>query len=559
MSRLLLFSLLCTVFSTNQCLSDDSPQVQIKDTILTGTNRYVAAATTPVYSFRGIYYAEPPVGARRFSPPVTKKLPGGIYDATKSGPFCPQNLETTSIVFPRPFPSQEMNEDCLHLDVHTPSHNPGENLAVMVYFHGGAYVNGAAGYYDGSPYALFQNVVLVAANYRLGALGYLSTGDEAAFGNFALLDQQMALQWVHNHIKLFGGDPNRVTIFGESAGAVNVILHLQSHLSRGFFHRAISQSGVAHSPIMMSKNPHHVAQRLAKKLLCPTSSNKELVECLRTKAADDIVKVDMTDPDIPTLPFAPVVDGFFIEEEPLEALMTGKLTAGPELLIGVNNHEGGFSNLANRMHAKLLTDFNVQSFRKLLQFELQKFIPGDLSDLIHSIELMYGGKHGMTDKDALYQLTEVVGDLIYVVPALALAESRTALGGKVYFYEYQHRMSCSRAPSWVRADHGDEEAIVVGFPFLEEHELGRLHFTPEEKDLSHILMTYWANFAKTGNPNGDGNTSGVTYWPRYSIQDKDYMKLDFIPEVAKNLKPERVDFWQHLMTIAYKQARKDEL
>lgn len=334
-----------------------------------------------MFSFRGIYYAEPPVGARRFSPPVTKKLPGGIYDATKSGPFCPQNLETTSIMFPRPFPSQEMNEDCLHLDVHTPSINPGENLAVMVYFHGGAYANGAAGYYDGSPYALFQNVVLVAANYRLGALGYLSTGDEAAFGNFALLDQQMALQWVHNHIKLFGGDPNRVTIFGESAGAVNVILHLQSHLSRGFFHRAISQSGVAHSPIMMSKNPLHVAQRLAEKLLCPTSSNKELVECLRTKAADDIVKVDMTDPDIPTLPFAPFVDGFFIEEEPLEALMTGKLTAGPELLIGVNNHEGGFSNLANRMHAKLLTDFNVQAFRKLLQFEVG-IITRQLSKLV---------------------------------------------------------------------------------------------------------------------------------------------------------------------------------
>nr|XP_054751601.1 carboxylesterase 5A-like [Lytechinus pictus] len=555
----LFLGVLTVILAPQHCFSDDSPRVQIKETIFTGTDHYIAESTTPVYSFRGIYYAESPVGARRFSPPVTKKLPGGPYDATKSGPFCPQNLETTSIVFPRPFPSDEMSEDCLHLDVYTPSLNSEEKLAVMVYFHGGAYANGAGGYYDGSPYALFQNVVLVAANYRLGALGYLSTGDEAAFGNFALLDQHMVLQWIHNHIKHFGGDSNCVTIFGESAGAVNIILHLQSSLSQGFFHRAVSQSGVAHSPIMTSKNPLHVAQRLAQKLSCPTSTTKEMVECLRGKSADDILKVDMDDPDIPTLPFAPVVDGFFIEEDPLEALMMGKLTRGLELLIGVNNHEGGFSNLANRMNVEFLKNFNVQAFRNIVQSQLGKFIPGDLSDLIMSIELMYGGKNGMTDEDAFYQLTEVIGDLIYVVPALALADVRTALGDKVYFYEYQHRMSCSRAPSWVRADHGDEEAIVFGFPFLDKHEQGRLHFTPEEKDLSHILMTYWANFAKTGDPNGDSNTSTVRYWPRYSVEDKDYMKLDIIPEVAQNLKPDTVNFWQQLMNRVHKQASRDEL
>ncbi|XP_072177978.1 carboxylesterase 5A-like [Diadema setosum] len=537
----------------------DVPTVNIRDTTFKGVNLFLSGSTKPVFSFRGIYYAEPPVGMRRFMPPVTKRLPPGDYDATKHGPLCPQDLVKTTEVFPQTFPTNDSSENCLHLDIYTPSLDPTAKLAVMVFYHGGAFTNGGGGFYDGTAFAAIQDVVLVAANYRLGALGFLSTGDEAAFGNYGLLDQQMVLQWVHNHIAGFGGDPKRVTIFGESAGAVAVALHLQSSFSQGFFHRAISQSGVAHSPIMMSQQPLHVAKRLAERLQCPTSSSRAIVECLRSKSPEEILAVNMEAPDIPAMPFSPVVDGLFIDEDPVVALMRGHFNPQPQLLLGVNNHEGGFNNLAHRLSGDVFKHFSAKAFRLMLQYEFNKFMPGDMSEIIEGVEHLYGGRQGVTDESALQILTEVLGDCVYLVPAVTLADVFTGVGGKVYFYEYQHRLSYSPAPEWVKADHGDEEALVFGSPFLEEDRLGQMSFTTDERALSLSLMTYWANFAKTGNPNGEGDNPDLPLWRRYTVQEKAYMKLDMQSELAQNLKPDKVAFWSQLMASARKQVERDEL
>ncbi|XP_070550993.1 cocaine esterase-like [Ptychodera flava] len=189
-----------------------------------------------LHVFMGIPYAEPPVGDLRFRPPQPKAPWLGIYNATEVGFACIQRKAAN------PFPEAQ-SEDCLYLNVYSPVTN-STNLPVMVWIHGGGFSRGSAtndGMYDGTALAAIGDVIVVSLNYRLFALGFFSTGDEHAPGNYGLLDQLAALKWVQRNIAAFGGDADRVTVFGESAGAISVDYLLLSPMSDGLFHRAILQ------------------------------------------------------------------------------------------------------------------------------------------------------------------------------------------------------------------------------------------------------------------------------------------------------------------------------
>ena len=230
---------------TSPIRSTHSGQVQ-------GRLIHVKDTKAGVHTFLGIPFAKPPVGPLRFAPPEAPEPWSGVRDGTSQPAICPQNVTMNMEGLKElklTLPPVSMSEDCLYLNIYTPAHaQEGSNLPVMVWIHGGALTVGMASMYDGSVLAATEDVVVVAIQYRLGVLGFFSTGDEHARGNWGFLDQVAALRWVQQNIAHFGGNPDRVTIFGESAGGISVSSHVVSPMSKGLFHRAIMESGVALLP-----------------------------------------------------------------------------------------------------------------------------------------------------------------------------------------------------------------------------------------------------------------------------------------------------------------------
>jgi bile salt-stimulated lipase len=227
------------------------------------------------FSFKGIRYAEAPVGNLRFRSPVPKKSWNGIRDTTQHGSFCANKFGFFGL-------TQQAggSEDCLFLNVYSP--NLKGKFAVMFWIHGGAFMsgNGDSELY-GPKHLVGEDVVLVTINYRLSAFGFLTTGDENAPGNQGLKDIVLALQWVQENIENFGGNRNKVTIFGHSAGSVSVDYLMMSDMTTGLFHQAILQSGSSLMPCLFQPDPKPMAENLGRKLGLEFNSTKELVEKLR--------------------------------------------------------------------------------------------------------------------------------------------------------------------------------------------------------------------------------------------------------------------------------------
>ncbi|XP_049999396.1 pyrethroid hydrolase Ces2e-like [Alexandromys fortis] len=306
-----------------------------------GSLVHVRGTKVGVHRFLGIPFAKAPVGPLRFAPPEAPEPWSGVRDGTSQPAMCLQNddiinldgLKRIKLIMP----PISMSEDCLYLNVYTPAHaREGSNLPVMVWIHGGALIIGMASWYDGSKLAATEDVVVVNIQYRLGVLGFFSTGDQHARGNWGFLDQVAALRWVQQNIAHFGGNPDQVTIFGESAGGTSVSFHVVSPMSRGLFHRAIMQSGVALLPLLISNTSEIVFTMVAKLSGCATSNSKALVHCLRDKSEAEILAINKAFRIIPA-----VVDGEFLPRHPQELLASADFHPVPSI-IGVNNDEYGW-------------------------------------------------------------------------------------------------------------------------------------------------------------------------------------------------------------------------
>ncbi|NXU51605.1 SASB hydrolase, partial [Turnix velox] len=227
------------------------PEVVTKLGTVQGFQLHVDSAKKNVNVFLKLPFARPPVGQLRFSPPQPPEPWSGVRDATSYPAMCLQDKVTGQLISDMVSMNKDkvtlsVSEDCLYLNIYSPVPvGKQEKLPVIVWIHGGGLLLGAASSYDGSALAALNNVVVVAIQYRLGFLGYFSTGDEHARGNWGYLDQVAALQWIQENIEYFGGDPGSVTIFGESAGGVSVSALILSPLAKGLFHKAISESGTA--------------------------------------------------------------------------------------------------------------------------------------------------------------------------------------------------------------------------------------------------------------------------------------------------------------------------
>nr|XP_014432693.1 fatty acyl-CoA hydrolase precursor, medium chain-like [Pelodiscus sinensis] len=507
------------------------PEVVTKYGKLRGQQIKVDGAERSVKVFLGIPFAKPPVGPLRFSPPEPAEPWKGLRDATFYPPMCLQDPvagQQLSDAFTNrkeklPF---RVSEDCLFLNVYTPASSDTDMLPVMVWIHGGGLVIGAASTYDGSALTAFENVVVVTIQYRLGILGYFSSGDEHARGNWGYLDQVAALQWIQENIEYFGGDPGSVTIFGESAGGVSVSALVLSPLAKGLFHKAISESGVA-IKALFTAHPEAQANKIARVSGCQSTSSAAMVHCLREKTEEEMMEITLK-MEYTRLPLnassgdsemsmfiSAVMDGVFLPKSPEELLAEKKINAVP-YIIGVNNNEFGWL-LPNMV--------KFPAFMEGLDKETVKA-------LLLSSEFFTSNIEEPTQlRDGLFEL---LGDVVFVVLSIQTARYHRDSGNPVYVYEFHHQSSSYKGvrPDFVKADHGDEIGYVFGKPFLAGDA------TEEESKLSRTVMQYWANFARKGNPNGEG----LVNWPVYK-RDEQYLIINLVQKAATKLKENRVKFW----------------
>ncbi|KFQ97471.1 Fatty acyl-CoA hydrolase precursor, medium chain, partial [Nipponia nippon] len=513
------------------------PEVVTKYGKVRGYQFKVDAAERSVNVFLGLPFAKPPVGPLRFSEPQPPEPWKGVRDATSYPPMCLQD-KVQGQVFSDVITNRkekvllQVSEDCLYLNVYTPvSTEKQEKLPVFVWIHGGGLVFGAASSYDGSALAAFDNVVVVTIQYRLGIVGYFSTGDKHARGNWGYLDQVAALQWIQENIIAFGGDPGSVTIAGESAGGISVSALVLSPLAKGLFHKAISESGTA-VRVLFTDQPEEEAKVIAAASGCEKSSSAAIVECLREKTEEEIVQVTLK---MSSLFISASADGVFFPKSPRQ-LLSEKMINPVPYIIGVNNCEFGWV-LPMMMKFPAYTDgLDEDVARQVLQSSLTSLLKGVTPEAVDRVYNEYIGnaENRVQVRDGLL---DAIGDPLFVLSAIEVARYHRDAGNPVYFYEFQHRPSSATGvvPEFVKADHTDEIAFVFGKPFLAGHA------TEEENKLSRTVMRYWTNFARNGNPNGEG----LVHWPQYDLDER-YLEIDLMQKAAKKLKERKMEFWIQL-------------
>ncbi|XP_023240592.1 acetylcholinesterase-like [Centruroides sculpturatus] len=469
--------------------------------------------------FYGIPYAQPPIGNLRFRYPVPISPWNGTLKADVKPHSCWQTLDTVFGKFEGSDmwnANTDMNEDCLKLNIWIPHPYPTSS-AVLVWIYGGGFYSGTStlDVYNGEILAAEGDIIIISFNYRVGPFGFLYFGTSDAPGNAGMFDMIESLKWIRNNIKSFGGDPNRITLFGESAGAVAVnLLQLSCH-SRHLFQNAILQSGSASSswavasPVRMKD----IGFKFASSLKCHRNKNKltELVQCLRNKTASQILEVVLDVQELVEFAFVPVIDGDFLEKTPLEYISSGDFKEGP-ILAGINAEEGSYFLIYS--FGELLPMKDEVTLSKEQFLSLLPKIRHSFDNITEILEFKYKNESN-TYVDALDKL---VGDLYFTCPVNELMNGfANANLSNLYMYLFTHRSSKNPWPKWMGVMHGDEIPYVFGQPFLNEN------YTDEEKDLSLAMIKYWSNFAKTGNVNSPQKIE--VNWPSYKIPDKKYLTL----------------------------------
>ncbi|KAM9807821.1 cocaine esterase-like [Neosynchiropus ocellatus] len=534
-----------------------APVVHTKLGSLRGDVLTVKGTENKVHAFLGVPFAKPPLGpALRLAAPQDPEGWEGVRDATKQPPMCVQDLEVSTEMIEKVFELQmeipDVSEDCLYLNIYTPATRPEDaKLPVMVWIHGGGLSLGAASMYDGSSLTAYENVIVVSIQYRLGLLGYLSTGDEHMPGNWGMLDQVQALKWIQEHIHNFGGASNSVTIFGESAGGVSVSLLLLSPLAEGLVHKAIAESGTAAMYALVRENSRATTQMVANKSGCSIESTEKIAQCMKNLDMETINTLVKVSPQYVvsfkafhfhvttihfllkdfSLRFPVITDGHFLTKPVKQMFENHELQKVP-FITGVNDDEGGY--LLMRFMAP--PNWTEGLDREQVSNILSTFFPD-----VQVRELLLE-EYGVTSDDREKNrdaLTRQLGDIIFNIPAVTVANVHRDAGAPVYVYEHRHIPSImkSKRPSFVGSDHGDEIFSVFGFCFTQSRVKLSGTCSAEEEQLSRTMMSYWANFARTGSPNG----KGLSHWPKYD-KEETYLAIGEEQVVDHHLKSEHFIF-----------------
>jgi len=443
--------------------------------------------------FLGIPYAQPPVGDLRWREPSPAKPWSGVREATVFGAPCKQAVLGDW----NKHDAEASKEDCLFLNVMTPAWPPAlasskGTLPVMVWLHGGANAGGTASsslYKDGT--LVQHGVVLVTVNYRLGVFGFLAhrgltrESPHHASGDYGLMDQIAALRWVQENIARFGGDPANITVFGQSAGAQDTGLLMSSPLSQGLFEKAIAQSGSPLNPLPTLSEAERSGEKMSAALKAPTGDGA--IEFLRKLPAEEILKgLAVQDPRQLPL-FGPDIDGWVIRRSPAETFAAGEESPIP-LIIGTTAREFGMSAPLDQV-------------RKMIHE-----VTGSFTNQALSLYGLAGDGTGTADPMYGPPGDQWFADLVFRCPATTQASWHSAAHRSTYEYELEHAIPGQEGQGAV---HSADLPYVFGF----YPKTGNISGSFGEIDykLADLIETYWANFARSGNP----NAGQLPDWPEF--------------------------------------------
>jgi len=483
-----------------------------------------------VRAFLGIPYAAPPVGALRWKPPQPPAKWKGVREAMQYGARCMQRPVFPDMVFQDAGPS----EDCLFLNVFTPADAKLKNkLPVMFWIHGGGYQGGSASEprHNGD-FLPLKGVVLVTINYRLDVFGFLATSDLAqeqngSAGNYGLMDMVAALQWVHANIAKFGGDPGNVTIFGESAGSFAVSTLMAAAPAQGLFQKAIGESGgalkvgSADEKTLAEKEQQEQAwvQSLSVSTPVqpgPAQAGPAQAGLAQLRALPAATILDAAGKQ-GAPHFSPVVDGTFLTEPVAQTYAEGKQAHVP-LLAGWNRDEGG--PLEDGMTSARWKDFAEKTFGEHAA-EFLSLFPAD------------------TDEQAVRSAIDYDGDTFIAFSTWRWIEAQVKTGGApVYRYHFELPAPSSKFHPGSFAFHSDDIEYVFGTLDTRPG----ADWRPEDRKLSDEIMSYWTNFARTGDPNG----AGLPAWPRFD-KDGAVLHLDSDTTAAPDTTGARYEFLEKWM------------
>lgn len=480
------------------------------DEVKIDTGRIKGAANDGVISFKGIPFAAPPVGDLRWRPPQPAKPWSGVRQATEYASDCMQN----------PFPGDAAPlgtppaEDCLYANVWIPEAAPSARMPVMVWIYGGGFVNGGSSpsVYDGSQFAR-RGVVFVSFNYRLGRFGFFAhptltkESPSEPHGNYGYLDQIAALRWVQRNVAVFGGDPDNVTLFGESAGGGSVMTLMTSPLSKGLFQKAIIESGGGRTLLMGRRyldrtspegTPSAEAAGLAfAKSVGIEGESAAALAALRKLPANAVVAgMNMMSMNTPTYA-GPMIDGKVVVESPEEAYTAGHGAKIP-FIIGANSADIGFPR--GRTKDELFAPFGADREKAKAAYD-------------------------PTGSGAVIAVgVKMAADQMMIEPARYAVRVLAATGQPAYEYRFSY-VAESMRKQWPGAPHATE----IPFVFDTVAARYRKDLAPQDRKIAQAANEYWVNFAKTGNPNG----KGLPEWPAYSPKTDIVMDFSFAGPVAQ--------------------------
>jgi para-nitrobenzyl esterase len=509
-----------------QHVETKGPLVHLAGGTLEGT------ASGNIAVFQGIAFAQPPVGPLRWRPPQPIAPWSGMRDATRPSRPCMQSLQgVDSFVAPLAaaygaayLPQQlDPSEDCLYLNVWTPQLQPGMHLPVMVWLHGGSnrVGSGAESAYDGASLAS-RGVIVVTINYRLGVIGFFAHPELTAesphhsSGNYGLLDQIEALRWVKQNIAQFGGDPENVTLFGESAGSVDATTLMASPLAAGLFRRVIAESGPAFGlgPSQDLARMEFLGEAIGKEAGGQPGSQ---LAVLRKLPAAQIAQIQSTliassfkgyDPN------ASIVDGWVLSQSTARAFALGNIQP-VDLLAGLNAREFSAFRVGAAAAAKRLPQPTNKPgvTEQLKQFaNVARPLYGDWTDIAVATYALQILVHGAPAVD------QASNDIVAACPIGAEAALTTNTGRRAFVYRFDRSIP-GKGESELGAFHSLELPFVFGT--FQVRTFSWLPFTPTDQKLSQTMQSYWTNFAKTGDPNGPG----LPPWAPWSTAQESYISF----------------------------------
>ncbi len=486
--------------------------IEISSGMLRGT---VEGDEGDLHVFKGIPFAAPPVGDLRWRPPQPAASWDGVRECFEFGNASAQKPSPLTESFPGMKLDAATSEDCLYLNIWAPAEASDEPRPVMVWIHGGGYEMGAGsqGLYNGANLAR-KGVVVVTINYRLGGLGYLAhpalsrESAKGVSGNYGVLDQIQSLKWVQENIKAFGGDPNRVTIFGESAGGGSVFALLCSPLAKGLFHRAISESGPAlnWSHLGDSNFGYPAAEKDGAEMVANLGidDGENAAAALRALDVDSLLEMTANEERPATIDFrtailrmAPIVDGWVIPDDPMTIFKQGKQNDVP-LIIGCNRDEATMFTMTTRLPT------TPEAFTESITSQFDAHAEA------------FNAVYPVTDRKSIRKAVNALfGDLVFVAPARFVARNMGNVPSQAYLYHF-NKVPPGTSGMMLGAHHGAEIPYVFGQMDLAPK------ITDDDLRTTETMMDYWVHFAATGNP----NRKGLPAWPAYDAESDGWLRID---------------------------------